>query len=251
LLGKRPTSMPLHDGAARPDPDGPRTAAFQRSSSEGRPMLVVRWGSGAGDPPGGSRRAPLYAAHNSAGPADQVLVAGSALAIARKQRRGRVSRRCRGPGASRVSRLARGRARVLAVNTPLAESRGGGSVPRGPVVRTRRRGKAGMSARSAMESDARRRGASGRWRGAGWGLRLGEPCSLAMTRPRRPVPGVHALRAIASGTEHNSFDQAVLLHSDRPGGTAGTSRLIGVPRRGSATLGGRSAENVSPELSRR
>ena len=36
LLGKRPTSMPLDDSAARPDPDGPRTAAFQRSSSERR-----------------------------------------------------------------------------------------------------------------------------------------------------------------------------------------------------------------------
>ena len=33
--------MPLDDGAARPDPDGPRTAAFQRSSSERRRILVV------------------------------------------------------------------------------------------------------------------------------------------------------------------------------------------------------------------
>ena len=44
LLGKRSTSMPLDDGAARPDPDGPRTAAFQRSSSERRRILVVQLG---------------------------------------------------------------------------------------------------------------------------------------------------------------------------------------------------------------
>jgi hypothetical protein len=59
------------------------------------------------------------------------------------------------------------RARVFAVSTPLAESRrGGGSVPRRPVARTRGRGKAGTSARSAMGSDARRRGEPRRWRGA-------------------------------------------------------------------------------------
>jgi hypothetical protein len=46
FLGKRPTSMPLDDGAARPDPDGPRTAAFQRSSSERRRILVVHSDSG-------------------------------------------------------------------------------------------------------------------------------------------------------------------------------------------------------------
>lgn len=80
---------------------------------------------------------------------------------------------------------------------------------------------------------------------------VGGTCSLAMTRPRRPVPGVDALRAICGGPQHKWFDQAVLPHSDRPGGGAATSRLIGVPGRGSATLGGRSAENVSPELSRR
>jgi hypothetical protein len=37
--------MPLDDSAARPDPDGPRTAAFQRSRSEGRRILVVHPGT--------------------------------------------------------------------------------------------------------------------------------------------------------------------------------------------------------------
>ena len=47
------------------------------------------------------------------------------------------------------------RARALAANTPLAESkRGRGSVPRRPVARTRGRGKAGTSDRSATATDA-------------------------------------------------------------------------------------------------
>jgi hypothetical protein len=42
LLGKRLTSIPRDDGEACPDPDGPRTAAFQRSRSERRGIHVVR-----------------------------------------------------------------------------------------------------------------------------------------------------------------------------------------------------------------
>ena len=54
-----------------------------------------------------------------------------------------------------VSQLATRRARVFAVSTPLAESRrGGGSVPRRPVARTRGHGKAGTSDRSATATDA-------------------------------------------------------------------------------------------------
>jgi len=49
LLGKRPTSMPLDAGAARPDPDSPRTAAFQRSSSERRRIVVVHLTSQVSD----------------------------------------------------------------------------------------------------------------------------------------------------------------------------------------------------------
>ena len=80
--------------------------------------------------------------------------------------------------------------------------------------------------------------------------RLASP-ALAMRRPRRPVPGVDALRAIC---ERDAAQRV------RSGGVAafrsalrrrGHSQLIGVPRRGSATLGGWSAENVSPELPRR
>jgi hypothetical protein len=45
LLGKRPTSMPLDDGAVRTDSVVPRTAAFRCSSSERRRILVVHLSS--------------------------------------------------------------------------------------------------------------------------------------------------------------------------------------------------------------
>jgi hypothetical protein len=55
----------------------------------------------------------------------------------------------------RGARLATRRARALATNAPLAESkRGRGSVPGRPVARTRGHGKAGTSDRSATATDA-------------------------------------------------------------------------------------------------
>ena len=81
-------------------------------------------------------------------------------------------------------------------------------------------------------------------------LRLGESCSLAMACPR-PRPGCRCIYGrFASGTQYNSFDRAVLLHSDRPRPRP-LAGLSGFHARGSATLGSRSAENGSLELSRR
>ena len=84
--------------ASSRDTRAPHGLRHSRSSSVGKAAPATRRETVGGRP--------LYAAHSSAGPADQVLTAGSALAIARKQGPGRASRHCRGPGTSRVSRLA-------------------------------------------------------------------------------------------------------------------------------------------------
>jgi hypothetical protein len=96
-----------------------------------------------------SRREPFNSSSRWARPASRdELVACRRLASA-------VLCALRGGGASGALLLATCRARALAANTPLAESkRGRGSVPRRPVARTRGRGKAGTSDRSATATDA-------------------------------------------------------------------------------------------------
>ena len=124
LIGCRPavgfparSSSPMPYGSSSAAGDGGVARTGSRITRAMQPSAGARrdeWSSSRGEAVPATRRQtvggrPLYASHNSASPADQVLVAGSALAIARKEGPRRVSRRCRRRGTSRVSRLAKTR----------------------------------------------------------------------------------------------------------------------------------------------